>query len=98
MRFLASIVDSSKETELTPDDMLVVKDYVSVFLKDLPRLLPNREIMFSIELVPRTAPISRALYRLAPTELKELKFQLEDMIDKGFIRPSHSPWGAPVLS
>ena len=53
--------------------------------------------MFSIEVIPGTAPISRALYRLAPAELKELKVLLEDMNEKGFIRPSHLPWGAPVL-
>ena len=95
--FLATIVDPSKETELTPEDVPVVRDYVSVFPKDLPGLPPDREIVFSIELMPGTAPISRAPYRLAPAELKELKVQLEDMIEKGFIRPSHSPWGAPVL-
>ena len=58
MRFLARIVDSSKETELTPEDVLVVKDYVSVFLKDLPGLPPDRETVFSIEIMPGTAPIS----------------------------------------
>ena len=75
----------------------MVREYVSVFPKDLPGLPPDREIVFSIELMPGTAPISRAPYRLAPAELKELKVQLEEMIEKGFIRPSHSPWGAPVL-
>ena len=75
----------------------MVREYVSVFPRDLPGLPPDREIVFSIELMPGTAPISRAPYRLAPAELKELKVQLEDMIEKGFIRPSHSPWGAPVL-
>ena len=89
--FLASIVDSSKKTKLTPEDVPVVRDYVSVFLKDLPGLPPDREIVFSIELMPGTAPISRAPYRLAPAELKELKVQLEEMIEKGFIWPSHSP-------
>ena len=82
---------------MTPEDVPVVREYVSVFPRDLPRLPPDREIVFNIELMPRTAPISRAPYPLAPTELKELKVQLEDMIEKGFIRPSHSPWGAPVL-
>ena len=95
--FLAIIVDLSKETELTPDDVPVVREYVSVFPRDLPRLPLDREIVFSIELMPGIAPISRAPYRLAPAALKELKVQLEDMIEKGFIRPSHSPWGAPVL-
>ena len=80
-----------------PEDVPVVREYVSVFPKDLPGLPPDREIMFSIEVMPGTVPILRASYRLAPAELKELKVQLEDMIEKGFIRPSHSPWGARVL-
>ena len=71
--FLASIVDSSKETELMPNDISVVRDYVLVFLKDLPRLPLDREIMFNIELVPGTALVSRALYQSAPIELKEPK-------------------------
>ena len=79
--FLASIVVLSKETELTPEDVPVVRDYVSVFPKDLPRLPPDREIVFSIELMPGTAPISRAPYRLVLAELKELKVQLEDVIE-----------------
>ena len=57
----------------------------------------NREIEFSIDLLPSTAPISKAPYRMALTELKELKEQLVELLDKGFIRPSASPWGAPVL-
>ncbi|TYK18698.1 ty3-gypsy retrotransposon protein [Cucumis melo var. makuwa] len=65
--------------------------------RELPRLPPHREIEFAIELEPGTVPISRAPYRMAPTELKELKVQLQELLDKGFIRPSVSPWGAPVL-
>ena len=52
---------------------------------------------FTIDLAPRTAPISKAPYKMAPLELKELKIQLQELLDKGFIRPSVSPWGAPVL-
>ncbi|KAL5551368.1 hypothetical protein UlMin_001544 [Ulmus minor] len=66
-------------------------------LAKLPGLPPNREIQFEIELLPGTAPISKAPYRMAPAELKELQAQLQDLLDKRFIRPSHSPWGAPVL-
>ena len=77
--------------------MPVIREYLTVFLDDLPGLPPDRQIEFSIELVPGTAPISKAPYRLAPAELKELKIQLEDLLEKGLIRPSHSPWGAPVL-
>ncbi|NAW44950.1 RNA-directed DNA polymerase [Salmonella sp. gx-f4] len=58
---------------------------------------PNREIEFAIDLLPGTAPISIAPYRMVPTELKELKAQLQELTDKGFVRPSFSPWGAPVL-
>ena len=58
---------------------------------------PNREIEFEIELVPGTSSISKAPYRMAPAELQELYKQLQELLEKGFIRPSHSPWGAPVL-
>ncbi|KAL9252431.1 Transposon Ty3-G Gag-Pol polyprotein-like protein, partial [Drosera capensis] len=64
---------------------------------ELPGLPPTRELDFSIELVPGAAPISKASYRMAPAELKELKTQLEELLEKGYIRPSVSPWGAPVL-
>jgi hypothetical protein len=60
-------------------------------------LPPDREIEFTIELMPGTQPIHKAPYRMAPTELKELKEQLQDLLDRGFIQPSVSPWGAPVL-
>ncbi|KAA0059807.1 pol protein [Cucumis melo var. makuwa] len=65
--------------------------------QELPGLPPHREVEFAIELEPGTVPISRAPYRMAPAELKELKVQLQELLDKGFIRPSVSPWGAPVL-
>ena len=64
---------------------------------DLPGLPPEREIDFPIDLVLGTAPISLPPYRMAPAELKELKTQLQELVDRGFIRPSISPWGAPVL-
>ncbi|KAL4014562.1 hypothetical protein IC575_026769 [Cucumis melo] len=75
----------------------VVRDYPDVFPEELPGLPPHREVEFAIELEPGTIPISRAPYRMAPAELKELKVQLQELLDKGFIRPSVSPWGAPVL-
>ncbi|GJU06978.1 putative nucleotidyltransferase, ribonuclease H [Tanacetum coccineum] len=68
-----------------------------VFPDELPGLPPAREIKFGIELVPGAEPISKAPYRMAPVELKELKEQLQEMLENGFIRPSVSPWGAPVL-
>jgi hypothetical protein len=78
-------------------DIPVVSEYPDVFPEELPGLPPEREIDFSIELVPGTAPISRAPYRMSASELAELKKQLAELLDKGFIRPSASPWGAPVL-
>ena len=68
-----------------------------MFQEDLLGLPPIREIDFAIDLVPGTAPISKTPYRMAPAELKELKTQLQELLDKGFIRPSFSLWGAPVL-
>ena len=58
---------------------------------------PDREISFEIELLAGSAPVSKAPYKMAPAELKELQIQLQELLDKGFIRPSYSPWGAPVL-
>ncbi|GJZ78903.1 putative reverse transcriptase domain-containing protein [Tanacetum coccineum] len=66
-----------------------------VFPEDLPGLPPSRQVEFKIELVPGAAPVARAPYRLAPSEMKELARQLQELSDKGFIRPSSSPWGAP---
>ncbi|GJR43979.1 putative reverse transcriptase domain-containing protein [Tanacetum coccineum] len=64
---------------------------------DLPGLPPARQVEFQIDLVPGAAPVARAPYQLAPSEMKELSEQLQDLSNKGFIRPSSSPWGAPVL-
>ncbi|GJX40697.1 putative reverse transcriptase domain-containing protein [Tanacetum coccineum] len=67
------------------------------FPEDLPGLPPTRQVEFQIDLIPGVAPVARAPYRLAPSEMKELSEQLKELSDKGFIRPSSSPWGAPVL-
>ena len=86
------------ESGLTPIGFPpIVCEYTDVFPEDLPGLPPIREIEFSIDLVPGTSAISIPPYRMAPAELKELKAQLEDLQFRGFIRPSTSPWGAPVL-
>ena len=74
----------------------VVGEYVDVFLDELPGLPPQRVIDFGIALHPGTSPISMTLHRMAPVELQELRVQLQELLDKGFIRPSTSPWGAPV--
>ena len=78
-------------------EVRIVQEYEDVFPEELPGLPPPREIEFSIELVPGTQPISIPPYRMAPAEMRELKSQLQELTDKGFIRPSTSPWGAPVL-
>ncbi|GJU91314.1 putative reverse transcriptase domain-containing protein [Tanacetum coccineum] len=67
------------------------------FPEDLPGIPPTRQVEFRIDLVPGATPVARAPYRLAPSEMKELAEQLQELTDKGFIRPSSSPWGAPVL-
>nr|GFC39268.1 putative reverse transcriptase domain-containing protein [Tanacetum cinerariifolium] len=73
------------------------RDFPEVFPEDLPGIPPTRPVEFQIDLVPGAVPIARAPYRLAPSEMKELAEQLQELSDKGFIRPSSSPWGAPVL-
>ncbi|KAL0554176.1 hypothetical protein IC582_008093 [Cucumis melo] len=93
---LASVVDT-RGPEVSLSSEPVVREYPDVFSDELPGLLPPREIDFAIELESDTAPISRAPYRMAPAELKELKVQLQEFLDKGFIRLSVSLWGAPVL-
>ncbi|KAL0534457.1 hypothetical protein IC582_028748 [Cucumis melo] len=93
---LASVVDT-REVDVSLPSEPVVRDYADVFPEELPGLPPHREVEFAIELEPGAVPISRAPYRMALAEFKELKVQLQELLDKGFIRPSVSPWGAPVL-
>ncbi|GJV45654.1 hypothetical protein Tco_1430190 [Tanacetum coccineum] len=76
------------------ENLSVVREFADVFPDELPGLPPAREIEFGIELIPGAEPISKAPYRMAPVELKELKEQLQEMLENGFIRPSVSPWGA----
>ena len=75
----------------------MLERFADVFSEELPGIVPDREIEFTIELVPGASPVSIAPYRMTPEELLELKTQLSDYLDNGFIRPSMSPWGAPVL-
>jgi hypothetical protein len=79
------------------EDISVVCEYAYVFSDDLPGVPPDRDIEFVIELQPGTAPISKRPYRMPPKELAELKIQLQELLDKGFICPSASPWGCPAL-
>ena len=79
------------------EDIPIVKEFPDVFPDDISGLPPDREVEFTIDLIPGTKPISIPPYRMAPVELRELKAQLEELLNNGFIRPSISPWGAPVL-
>ena len=94
--FLAVILDS-KRGQVDVEKILVVRVFPDVFPDELPGIPLEREVNLSIEIVPGTVPMSRAPYRMAPKELKELKSQLQELLDKRIIRPSVSPWGAPVL-
>ncbi|GKD92896.1 putative reverse transcriptase domain-containing protein, partial [Tanacetum coccineum] len=87
--------DKSEEKQL--EDVPVVRDFPEVFLEDLSGVPPTRKVEFQIDLVPGAAPVARAPYRLALSDMKELSDQLQELSDKGFIRPSSSPWGASVL-
>jgi hypothetical protein len=83
--------------ELPMKKILVVYDYADVFPYELPGMPPDGDIEFDIKLQPGTTPISKRPYRMPPAELAELKKQLQELLDKGFIRPSTSPWGCPAL-
>ncbi|XP_049381296.1 uncharacterized protein LOC125845822 [Solanum stenotomum] len=93
---LVRVRDVESKT-LPIESVPIVNEFLDVFPNDLPGVPPEREIDFGIDLLPDTQPISIPPYRMAPAELKELKEQLRDLLEKGFIRPSQSPWGAPVL-
>ncbi|XP_071926051.1 uncharacterized protein [Coffea arabica] len=94
--FLAFLIYTLTD-KLNVEDVPVVGEYSDVFPDELVNLPPQREIEFEINLLPGTSPISKTPYRMAPAELKELKLQLQDLLERGFIRESGSPWGAPVL-
>ncbi|GJZ16620.1 hypothetical protein Tco_0552743, partial [Tanacetum coccineum] len=93
-RFLMDAKAGDKKQE----EIVVVRDFPEVFPDDLSRLPPVREIEFRIELIPRATPVAKSPYCLAPSELEEFLGQLKELQDKGFIRPSSSPWGAPFFS
>jgi len=94
--FLTTIVNKDgMETKI--ENIAVIREYPDVFPEELPGLPPYREVEFSIDLLPGTSSISKAPYRMAPAEMKELKDQLQELLSLGFIRPCVSPWGASVL-
>nr|GEW39563.1 putative reverse transcriptase domain-containing protein [Tanacetum cinerariifolium] len=90
-------VVEKKSEEKRLEDIHVVKEISNIFPEDLLGLPPVRQVEFQINLIPETSPVACAPYRLAPSEMQELSNQLQEIIDRGFIRPSTSPWGAPVL-
>ncbi|GKC43198.1 putative reverse transcriptase domain-containing protein, partial [Tanacetum coccineum] len=91
----SEVEDKSEKKRLK--DVPIVRDFPDVFPEDLLGLPPTQQVEFQIDLVPSAAPVARAPYRLTPSEMKELSEQLKELSDKGFIRPSSLPWGAPVL-
>ncbi|XP_074283690.1 uncharacterized protein LOC141608227 [Silene latifolia] len=93
---LCQMWDRESETPRI-SDIPVVKDFEGVFPEEIPGLPPKRDVDFSIDLKPRAGPISKPPYRMGPKEMEELKKQLDELAEKGYIRPSVSPWGAPVL-
>ncbi|XP_073030696.1 uncharacterized protein [Primulina eburnea] len=93
--YLIYAVDvTEKKKEVGIEDIPIVAEFADVFPDEIPGFPPAREVEFGIELMPGTSPISRTPYRMAPAELRELKAQLQDLLDKGYIRPSVSPWGS----
>nr|GEV15219.1 retrotransposon protein, putative, Ty3-gypsy subclass [Tanacetum cinerariifolium] len=87
--------DKSEKKRL--EDVPIIQEFPEVFPEDFLGLPPARQVEFQIDLVPGAAPVARAPYRLAPAKMQELSTQLQELSDKGFIRPSSSPWGSPVL-
>jgi hypothetical protein len=83
--------------ELKLEDIYVIREFLDVFPNDLPGLSPEGAIEFKMELQPGSAPIARAPYKMSLVEMKELKIQLQGLLDKGYIHPSTSPWGCLVL-
>jgi hypothetical protein len=83
--------------ELRLEDIHVIQDYPDVFPDELPGMPPERVIEFKIELQPSTAPVAKARYKMSLVEMKELKVQLQGLLDKGYIHPSTSPWGCSAL-
>ena len=94
--YMAYVIDTVKARP-SVSDIPTVRDFPDVFPEELLGLPPHREIEFAIDVVPGATPASITPYRMVPLELKELKLQLQELLEKGFIRPSVSPWGAPML-
>ena len=96
LAFLAHLRDDTTQVP-SIESVSIVREFLDVFPADLPCMPPDRDIDFCIDLEPGTHPISIPPYRMAPAELRELKAQLQELLSKGFTRPSASPWGAPII-
>ncbi|GJW57118.1 putative reverse transcriptase domain-containing protein [Tanacetum coccineum] len=94
--FITHVIDTSFEKK-SAKDVPIVNEFLNVFLKDLPGIPPERKAVFRIDLITSATPIAKPPYRVAPSEMKELISQIQELLDKGFIRPSSSPWGASIL-
>jgi len=88
--------DSKNKTAML-DNIPVIQEFADVFPEEIPGLPPKRDIDFTIELIPGVAPVSHAPYQMSVPELTELKMQLQELLDKNYIFPSVSLWGAPLL-
>ena len=95
--YATHILEAAKNETPRLEEFQVLKEFRDFFPNDVPGLPPKRDIDFIIELVPGAAPVSRAPYKMSTPEMLEMKMQLQELLDKKYIRPSVSPWGAPVL-
>ena len=86
-----------KEDNMNFDDIPILQDFLYVFLEEIPGLPPKRDMDFMIELIPSVVPNSKAPYGMNILELNKSKLKLQELIDKNYVRPSVSPWGAPIL-
>ena len=92
-----ALVMETKRVGIRLSGISVVRESPDVFPDELSGVPPEREVEVTIDILPGTSPIAQSPYQMAPAELAELKVQLQELLDKRFIRPSNSPWGAPVL-
>jgi hypothetical protein len=95
--YVIQVLNFVEDSTIILEHHPILKEYKDVFPEEVPSLPPRRYIDFSIELIPGAVPISRAPYQMSTLELVELKLQLKEMLEKGYIWPSVSPWGAPSL-
>jgi len=94
--YLAYVLET-RRGNVQESNILIVREFSDVFLDELPGVLLEREVEVTIDILPGTSLIAQSLYRMTPAELEELKIQLQELLNKGFIHPSNLPWGAPVL-